>query len=310
MPCKAGKISLDYPPFQFYHMSNTTAKPSPEIIVKRRVNINFDATPFDTWYPSRPMTEEFLNAISFFFPPGEAFFINSVKHYQHGITDPLLREQVQRFIYQEAMHTKEHSRCNHFLARTYPNGARIERICKRFLNLVKIFTPKIWQLAVTSAIEHFTAILADSLLRSQDYFISQAQPAFAQLWMWHAVEETEHKAVCFDVYQQVAGKGPIAYFNRALAMIVTTLIFTISVVIGMFFIKINRRRSSGKARLKDNVPRKNLKINQRSTLALLISLVPWRLYFDYFRPSFHPWDHNNSHLIDKWKQRFPEFGSP
>ena len=32
-----------------------------------------------------------------------------------------------------------------------------------------------------------------------------ADPAMAKLWRWHALEETEHKAVAFDVFQQVSG---------------------------------------------------------------------------------------------------------
>ncbi len=32
----------------------------------------------------------------------------------------------------------------------------------------------------------------------------------------------------------------------------------------------------------------------RGVLGLLYELVPWRLYFSYYRPSFHPWDHDNS----------------
>nr|WP_317622487.1 MULTISPECIES: metal-dependent hydrolase [unclassified Ketobacter] len=30
-------------------------------------------------------------------------------------------------------------------------------------------------------------------------------PDALKLWLWHALEENEHKAVAFDVYQQVSG---------------------------------------------------------------------------------------------------------
>jgi predicted metal-dependent hydrolase len=43
-------------------------------------------------------------------------------------------------------------------------------------------------------------------------------------------------------------------------------------------------------------------------LGLLYELVPWRLYFSYYRPSFHPWDHDNSRFVAEWKQRYPGFG--
>jgi predicted metal-dependent hydrolase len=50
------------------------------------------------WIPAEPEVEIFLNAISFFFPPGEKFFIDSVQAYQDRISDPVLQEQVRRFI--------------------------------------------------------------------------------------------------------------------------------------------------------------------------------------------------------------------
>ncbi|MFH3575250.1 metal-dependent hydrolase, partial [Acinetobacter baumannii] len=46
------------------------------------------------------------------------------------------------------------------------------------------------------------------------------------LWMWHAVEENEHKAVAFDVYTSMYGQGPKAYFMRSTALIIAmALIF-------------------------------------------------------------------------------------
>jgi predicted metal-dependent hydrolase len=30
----------------------------------------------------------------------------------------------------------------------------------------------------------------------------------------------------------------------------------------------------------------------------------WRAYWDWFRPGFHPWDHDNRHLLETWRPRF------
>lgn len=276
-------------------MKSTTAT-----IVKRRVHIDFDSAPATRWYPREPVTETFLNAVSFFLPAGEKFFIESVQHYKHRIADPVLQDQVQRFIYQEAMHTREHINCNRMLSKTFRYGPRIEKIGEFFLNLARWFTPKASQLAVTCAIEHYTAILADNLLRNQAGVIQNADPEFAKFWIWHAVEETEHKAVCLDVYQEVVGRGPIAYLLRVVAMLLTTLFLMIAVAIAVVLIK----RGQPTVR----VATKKSTEHPVTMLKFVKALVPWQLYFDYFRPSFHPWDHQNAHLIEAWKVTFPDFG--
>ncbi len=276
-------------------------------IVRRRVAIDFDSAPVDHWLPDKPIVETFLNTVSFFFPVGEKFFIETVNNYRDRITDPLLKDQVRRFIYQEGMHTKEHSICNRRLLQAYPLGRQIEWLGGACLNLLRWFTPRAYQLAATCAIEHYTALIADELLRSQAAFIQTAHPVFAQLWLWHAVEETEHKTVCFDVYRHVVGKGPISYLIRVIAMIVTSLFFFIALAIGMLLMM--RRRSPDN---EDNVRvelsgdiRKVRWSNMRGTGSLMPS---WHLYLNYFKPSFHPSDNDNAHLISEWKQRFPGYG--
>lgn len=275
-------------------------KSSPTEIVKRRVHIDFDSAPATNWFPREPVTETFLNAVSFFLPAGEKFFIESVQHYKHKIAGPVLQDQVQRFVYQEAMHTREHINCNQMLSKTFRYGPKIEKIGEFFLNLARWFTPKAFQLAVTCAIEHYTAVLADNLLRNQARVIHNADPEFAKFWIWHAVEETEHKAVCLDVYQEVVGKGPFAYLLRVVAMLVTTMFLAGAVAIAVALI----RRGQPSVQ----VPTKKSTERQVTILELVKTLVPWQLYFDYFRPSFHPWDHQNAHLIEEWKKRFPDFG--
>jgi predicted metal-dependent hydrolase len=42
-----------------------------------------------------------------------------------------------------------------------------------------------------------------------------------QLWLWHALEENEHKTVAYDVYEKVVG----SYALRVGIMIPTTVIF-------------------------------------------------------------------------------------
>jgi predicted metal-dependent hydrolase len=276
----------------------------PVEIVRRKVDLDFASAGPPPWYPARPASESFLTAISFFFPAGEKFFLDSVAHYQRRITDPVLAEQVRRFAYQEATHSRLHAKCNGVLAAHGSAGRRVASIADFLLWLTRRM-PRPWQLAVTCALEHFTAILADGLLRNPDYFLEHARPAFAQMWLWHAVEETEHKGVCFDVYTHAVGAGPLAYLNRVLAMLVTTLLAAAAAAAGTFMIEIGRgNRSAGAG---DGPITSLTGAVRKNAFAVMARNIPLRMYLGYFRPSFHPWDHDNADLVARWKARFPDF---
>ena len=271
-------------------------------IVKRRVDLQFDSKSALGWLPGEPIVETFLDTISFFFPAGEKFFIDSVSYYKDHIDDPVLLDQVHSFIYQEAMHTSVHNRCNSALLAVYPQGRRVGCMAESVLNGFRRIFPRQFQLAISCAIEHYTAMLADSLFYYLDYILERAHPDFAKLWTWHAVEETEHKAVCFDVYADKVGRGACAYLMRVIAMVMVTMLGGLVVAIGIILVQKNRRKPQSNI---IGEPAPNLKKN---TAVLVHSLIPWRLWFDYFKPSFHPWDHDNRQQIEFWKQRFPDFG--
>jgi hypothetical protein len=272
---------------------------NPEII-RRRVKIDFAAANASGWSGRNTGLDDVLNALSFVFPAGEAYFINSVRYYLGRITDPVLKEQAERFIYQEAMHSKEHARSNQVLKQIHPYGREMERMADALLGFGRRFTPKATQLATSCALEHFTAMLADVLLRDQRRLIDESEPAFVALWLWHAVEETEHKAVCFDVYQHIFGRGVLSYLHRVFIMATTSLTFVAVMAVGFGMIKWKKRRQHGRSDLRSaGMPR----------LGVMLGSVTLKMYLDYYRFSFHPWQQNNAHLIDEWKAHYANFGA-
>ena len=44
--------------------------------------------------------------------------------------------------------------------------------------------------------------MADYLLAKHPEVFDEMHPSLAKIWVWHAIEETEHKAVAFDVYDR------------------------------------------------------------------------------------------------------------
>ena len=145
----------------------------------------------------------FMNALSMSFPLGEQMFIDSVRAAPpEAILDPALRAEVKDFIGQEASHRFMHQQFNAELARQgfdYTLESRMTWKVERIRRL-----PVRDRLAITCALEHYTAMLADYVLRHPEW-LDGADPRLRTLWNWHAAEELEHKAVAFDVYRAAGG---------------------------------------------------------------------------------------------------------
>lgn len=261
---------------------------TPVRIPVRRMDYDFSGLP-KYWYHGNPWTTHYLNALSAVFPDGERFFIHSVRNVQDQVKDPQLQAQVRAFIGQEANHGKEHETFNDLLESAHGVPmASTARFTKNWLLGTARRLPKMRQLAITIALEHFTAILANHLLEHPDIAEGLNRPE-GEMFLWHAVEETEHKAVAFDVYTAVYGRGVLPYLVRVLTMFAATIMFMLFTTIfqqrflwrdGETF---NLRAAAGFVKFLYWNPGPMLKI------------IPD--YLDYYRPSFHPWQHDNRALI-------------
>ncbi len=271
-------------------MTAQTSTPSASFPV-RRMDFSFSESQ-KFWFAGDPFLSHFMNNLSSLFPYGEKFFVDSVRAVRDKVTEPQLKKDISAFIGQEAMHSKEHAAYNDYAAEHGIDLERLELRIKVLLEWVTKITTKKQRLAATCALEHFTATMAEQLLQREDLTTQMNDPKLYQLWMWHAIEENEHKAVCYDVYQKVYG----GYFTRTLMMAITTLIFF--GVIGWFQVHLLRKdgqlfnwRSWGKGL-------KTLFGPRNGFLSKL--LLP---YLDYYRPGFHPNDHDSKALEQRWRQR-------
>jgi predicted metal-dependent hydrolase len=84
-------------------------------------------------------------------------------------------------------------------------GYRIRGFLKFYETLgydvIEKLSPPVLRLAVTAALEHYTAIMAENALEQR--LLDHAHPSMRELLLWHAAEEIEHKSVAFDVLKKV-----------------------------------------------------------------------------------------------------------
>ena len=257
--------------------------------LRRDLRFTLPAERIGDWHPDGPVVTQFINAMSLFFPVGERFFIHAVRHYRDRITDPELKKAVTAFIGQEALHGREHEDYNRRMHEAGLPAQRLERGVQKRLEIVKARLPHSTQLAITIALEHYTALLADWVL-SVDSVTRDAEASYQALWRWHALEETEHKAVAFDVWNAVPRHRPVAaYGERAAAQLVATVIFM--ALVSQYTARMTK--ADPKARGGRNWLKLGRFLLGRQGF-ITRSFKPW---LDYFKPGFHPWDHDNRHHL-------------
>lgn len=264
--------------------------PADVSIKPRKMEFPFAGIKDRFFFSGNSLLTVFFGALSSTFPPGEAEFIASVRNYRERITDPVLKEQIRGFIGQEGHHSHQHKKANEVLRDLGIDAVRLEKHLERDLKrfTTRKFATNKFRLAMTVGMEHMTAIMAEFVLTNPEV-LEPMEESVRDLLYWHAVEEIEHKAVAFDVFMQQ--EGDQKYLRRVLKLV--TWLFTIRISFYMLALLFWARKMPGWQDIKGfwrfMYGAKGLVSNIRQ---------PYR---DFFKPGFHPWDHDNRDLIEKWQ---------
>ena len=279
-------------------------KQSP-IIPIRHMKFDFDAKLLDPkFYMNAELASAYFASLSIFLTRGEDLVIDTARYHRDFITDPLLKQRVTSLIGQEAIHSKMHEELNEaFLKRDLP----VELF--RFLAGV-VFEyglerlPQPMKLSLMAAIEHFTAVLAEYMMNHEEIFFQSQDEKQRAIWMWHMLEESEHKDIAFDVYQTLSNNYAlrVAGFFPALITILG-LISAASLLVPFY------RKPSNLISLKYW---KEIPYNFSLIFGLKDGVYGSTLghIFDYLRPDFHPNDHDTSEFLEYYKEKLlhPETG--
>ena len=247
------------------------------------------------WLGGDPVGTALYNALSSTFPKGEAFFVESVRAFRDGAPARLAAE-IKAFTTQEVMHSREHVQFNR---RAEEAGYDLTTLEQRVEDRLAITRdrPPIVNLAATMALEHFTAILAHELL-SDPRHLDGADPETAALWRWHSIEEIEHKAVAYDTWLHATRDW--SRFKRwkvkAKVMLFVTRNFLVDRTAGTLELLRQDGISGPKAWWRFFW----FAWVQPGMLRKIIGA-----WASFFMPGFHPWKHDDRHLIAAAERQLP-----
>lgn len=256
-------------------------------IVARGFRVAPDAVTERHWVRQDPYATAFFNALSAVFPHGETFMIRSLIPWVKRVPASL-RADVEAFIEQEAGHSREHVAMNKALIGAGYDIAPLDRKIRGFVAFFEDASD-ITKLTATMCIEHFTAIIAAELLENRHH-LDGVDDEMLELWLWHAIEEVEHKGVAYDVWNYATKDWhPLRrYALRSAFMLAVTTSFFINRTLGQiellrqdgyrFFWSLKNvlRAGFGQGGIGRNV------------------LRPWAAFF---RPGYHPWDKDDRLLL-------------
>lgn len=250
----------------------------------------FKSLDLNKQYTRSPLMSHLLTALSASFPQGEHFFVETVRNVRDQISDPLLQADISAFIGQESMHARAHDQFNAEIQSDTYHLKRFESLFEKEMIRLRTLSPR-RQLAATVALEHFMAMIAGYLLK-HPRLIQQLPANMASLWIWHAVEEIEHKHVAYDVYQSIFAN--LAQRRRSMRTITIGFLTSNAMMTGHLLWQ-DRKHSLGSV--------KQLWANARD-LGLLahmvVSLLPE--YLAFYRQDFHPSQIDQTALLTHWRR--------
>ena len=236
------------------------------------------------WFAENPIITHIENAFSILIPPGERFFIRSVRNYEDRATDPESEGLIRAFIQQEGLHTRAHNEFNDSLKRFGVDVEREIAYANRVFTWLQKVLPKKVQLGATAFMEHLTATGAHMLFM-EPVVAESMHPEMVRFWRWHAVEELEHKAVAFDLFRAVGGGYLLRIFSAIAAVLLLALPFN----------RIARRM------IKEDPTAITPAMRQQTRdLNRKVMRPQLRMIAQYFKPGFHPWDFDDLRHLKEW----------
>ncbi|NIJ61336.1 metal-dependent hydrolase [Qipengyuania flava] len=248
------------------------------------------------WWAGEPFGTAWHNALSATFPRGEAFFIEAVKAHREG-ADAELDAEIRAFVRQEINHTREHIAFNRLAEDAGYDIKAIDTRVAEMLALTKD-RPAIANLAVTMALEHYTAMMAAEFLENPAHF-AEADAEVRDMWRWHAAEEIEHKGVAFDTWNHATRDWTPGKRWRVRSLVMVS-------VTARFFK--NRWTDSLELLAQDGITGWKAKWGLFKYLTVSPGIVRriFPAWLAYFKPGFHPWDHDDRELIKLYEGDFAD----
>lgn len=231
-------------------------------LLPRRVQFSFNQTP-NHWLRNDPFSSHLINSIHMLLPPGEFWFCRVYNKALPLVTDADLRDDVQGFIRQEAIHARAHIVGQGYLDRQgYDLRAHTERANHLFEQILGDAPlgqtwlkwkglERFWlvsRVGIIAAIEHFTGLLGQWAMDNTSWE-RDGDPEMVDLFKWHLAEEVEHRTVAFELFRHLCKTETGFYLGRQALMALVFPLFVGFMIAGYRSLAIQDQQDAASRKL-------------------------------------------------------------
>ncbi|MEE3063954.1 MAG: metal-dependent hydrolase [Actinomycetota bacterium] len=195
----------------------------------RRPKFDFtDDVPW-AWHPENPAFSFFMNATSIIAICFEQMIVAAVQEAKPRMTDAAVVTEATAFLRQEAQHSSSHRKHVNALIKRYPG------LQQTFDDVMACFDT----LTATKSLKFRLAYIADLeatftpsfklMLDNEATLFRPGDDRVASLFLWHFVEEVEHRSSALVIYDAVVGDN--WYRIRVLPAVVKHLLRVMAVIV-------------------------------------------------------------------------------
>ena len=249
------------------------------------------------WFDNSPLKTHFMNGLSLLIPAAENTVIHTLKETQPELKDPELRAQITEMIAQESWHSYSHRKYNEWLTKIgLPGPELASEFFHHLITGKKIRDRKngkaFWVPALVGG-EHNAVCIMEYLLE-RPAMLATMHPHFRQAWVWHCIEEIEHKGSSLDMWYDTAELYNRKKYKLKLISVIVATKLNYFLMKNTFALLKHDNELWKWRTLKDG-----LSFFLGRDGIITNTFIP---FFKCLSSNWNPWDHDTRYLIEQYNK--------
>jgi predicted metal-dependent hydrolase len=171
----------------------------------RRPPFDFEGDVPFCWNPENPAFSLLTNAVSVIAISFERYIVTATRQALPFITDPAVAAEADAFLRQEAQHASAHRLHMRALSRSYPGLQQTIDQANACYDERLLTKPLKYHLAYAADLEATFTPTFKLWLDHEEQLFRPGDERVASLFLWHFVEEIEHRGSALLIYRTVVG---------------------------------------------------------------------------------------------------------